>query len=101
MNLAATCKVNPTTEHTPMKSWRNHRVRAAIVVFALTASLPAMAALTVNPIFTSNMVLQRGVIVPVFGTGDPGATVTVQFQNQNVSAVVGANGKWQANLASM
>jgi sialate O-acetylesterase len=95
--LTATCKMNPTTEHTPMKS----TVRATILTLALTASLPAMAALNVNPIFTSNMVLQRGVTVPVFGTGDPGATVTVQFQNQNVSAVVGANGKWQANLASM
>src|SRR5258707_14196039 len=64
-------------------------------------SLPTFGALAVSPIFGSNKVLQRGVAVPVFGTADPGATVTVQFQTQSVSAVVGANGHWQANLASM
>lgn len=66
--------------------------------FAVT---PAFAAMTVSPIFSSNMVLQRNTTVPVFGTGDPGATVTVQFLNQNVSAVVAGDGKWQVNLAPM
>lgn len=62
---------------------------------------PAFAALTVSPIFGSDMVLQRGVTVPVFGTANPGATVTVQFQGQNVSAVAGGDGRWQVNLAAM
>src|SRR4029453_15903137 len=61
----------------------------------------AFAALGVNPIFGSDMVLQRGVTVPVFGTGDVGATVTVNFQNQNVSTVVPSSGKWLVNLARM
>jgi sialate O-acetylesterase len=55
----------------------------------------------VAAIFRSDMVLQRNATVPVFGTGDVGSTVTVQFQNQNVSTVVGSDGKWLVNLVSM
>lgn len=81
------------------------RTQSAGILAALSLSTllstSALAALTVSPIFSSNMVLQRGTTVPVFGTATPGATVTVQFANQNVSAVAGAGGKWQANLASM
>src|SRR5437868_5021760 len=84
---------------TNMKFKTDPRV-AAILIGGLLAT-QAFAAVTVSPIFRSNMVLQRGVPVPVFGTGDPGATVTVQFQNQTVSAVVDGTGKWRANLASM
>ena len=59
------------------------------------------AGLAVAPIFGSHMVLQRGTPVPVFGTADPGATVTVQFQNQSASAVAASDGRWQVDLASM
>jgi sialate O-acetylesterase len=80
-------------------------VRRSCVAFVCLVLGPgvstALAQLTVNPIFASNMVLQRGMTVPVFGTAPAGATVTVQFQNQAVSAVAGADGKWRANLASM
>lgn len=76
--------------------------RVAFLPLIITLiSSSASGALTVSPIFNSNMVLQRGTTVPVFGTADPGATVTVSFLGQNVSAVAAANGKWQANLASM
>ena len=68
---------------------------------ACWVSSSAMATLSVNPIFRSNMVLQTGMTCPVFGTGDIGTTVTVSFLNQNVSTTVGSDGKWQANLSSM
>jgi|RhiMetdeSRZDD1v2_1073273.scaffolds.fasta_scaffold142523_3 sialate O-acetylesterase len=64
-------------------------------------STSAFAALTVSPIFRSDMVLQQGMAVPVFGSADPGATVTVQFRNQSGSAVADSDGRWQVNLASM
>jgi sialate O-acetylesterase len=73
---------------------------AALVTGALT-STSAFGALTVSPIFSSNMVLQRGTTVPVFGSGDVGATITVTFGTQTVTATVNSSGKWQANLASM
>lgn len=59
------------------------------------------AVLTVPSIFSSNAVLQRNMAVPIFGTGAVGATVTVNFQGQNVSSTVAADGKWRVNLASM
>jgi sialate O-acetylesterase len=83
-----------------LKSTRSAGVLAALSLSTLLAT-SALAALTVSPIFGTNMVLQEGTTVPVFGTATPGATVTVQFANQNVSAVANSSGKWQANLASM
>lgn len=57
--------------------------------------------LFVADIFRSNMVLQRGVPVPVFGTAPAGTAVTVSFAGQSVSTTAGADGKWRADLASM
>jgi|SRR5215213_5080438 len=73
---------------------------AALLAVGLAGS-NAFAAVSVNPIFRSNMVLQRGMPCPVFGGGDVGSAVTVQFQNQTVSTVVGSGGKWQVNLGGM
>jgi sialate O-acetylesterase len=47
------------------------------------------------------MVLQRGTEVPVFGRAEPGTTVTVTFQDQNVSTVAANDSLWRVNLASM
>src|SRR5689334_13123014 len=84
-------------------SQRLASVFICFVVIAIAAFAPAIAqaALSVSPIFGSNMVLQRNTTVPVFGTADVGATVTVQFQNQSLSAVADATGKWRVNLATM
>jgi len=70
------------------------------LLFGAVTVAPAFA-LSVNPIFRSNMVLQRDMTCPVFGDGDVGSTVTVEFQGQTVSTVVGPDGKWRVNLASM
>ncbi len=73
---------------------------AAMLLVGLTSSR-AFAALAVNPIFRSNMVLQTGMTCPVFGTGDVGTTVTVSFLDQTVFGTVDSNGKWRADLTSM
>lgn len=76
--------------------------RAVLVVaLVITASATAAAALTVSPIFRSNMVLQRNTTVPVFGTADANTQVTVQFLSQNATATANASGYWRANLSSM
>jgi sialate O-acetylesterase len=88
------------TMKTTKSTWAS---RAAILGVALLVflSTSASAALSVSPIFNSNMVLQRNTTVPVFGTADPGATVIVQFQSQNKSVVADASGKWRVDLNSM
>lgn len=66
-------------------------------LFTLTTSAAVKLA---NP-FTDEMVLQREKPVRIWGTADVGEKVTVEFADQEVSTVVGADGKWMVELAPM
>src|SRR5688500_7602143 len=61
----------------------------------------ARGATVASAIFGSNMLLQRGTTVPIFGTATAGTAVTVQFQNQNKTANADADGRWRVNLDAM
>lgn len=76
-------------------------IKGVLLAAAMLISPLTFAQLAVSPIFSSDMVLQRGTTVPVFGTASPGTTVTVLFQSQSKSAVADASGKWRVDLASM
>lgn len=64
------------------------------------ANGPARADVTPHPLFSDNMVLQRGLPVPVWGTADAGETVTVSIQDQQASATA-ADGTWKVRLAEL
>ena len=64
----------------------------------LTAALSLHAHLSLPTVFTDHMVLQQGQTVPVWGTDDPGSTVTVQFAGQKKTAATNADGKWRVDL---
>ncbi len=49
-------------------------------------------------IFTDNMVLQRDVPVPVWGTAPPGEKIVLNFAGQTKTAVAGQNGQWKIML---
>ncbi len=51
-----------------------------------------------HPLFSDDVVLQRGVKVPVWGWTTPGAGVTVELRGQKATATADANGKWLARL---
>jgi len=51
-----------------------------------------------HPLFTENMVLQRGVSDPVWGWTTPGRVVTVRVAGKGAKAVAGADGGWTARL---
>ena len=51
--------------------------------------------------FADNMVLQRGVPVPVWGTAAPGEAVTVEFAGQSKTAKADARGEWRVRLDPM
>ena len=70
-----------------------------LVVFAVV--LTAEAELTLNGLFTDNMVLQRNQKVPVWGNADPGAEVTVEFGKQRRTAKAKPDGSWMVHLKSM
>jgi sialate O-acetylesterase len=81
---------------------------AAIVIcggYPITAqSAPQSSAapgkVTLPRVFSDNMVLQQGASVPIWGWGNDGDTVTVEFRNQKVSAVV-KNGEWMVKLSNL
>ena len=53
-----------------------------------------------SSLFSNNMVLQRGVPVPVWGTANEGEKVTVEFNGQKVSTIA-KDGKWMVKLKAL
>ena len=51
--------------------------------------------------FTSNMVLQRDVVVPVWGVGKPDSKITVSFAGQTKFTTVDHRGDWMVKLNSL
>jgi len=70
-------------------------------LFALCSALPVLAVLHPAKIFSDHMVLQRDATVPLWGTADAGATVTVAFAGQSVKGKEDGEGRWKVELAPM
>ena len=69
---------------------------------AAPAPVPAPApALKLPSVLGSNMVLQQGMPVPVWGWAKPGETVSVAFAGQTKTAVAAADGRWQVKLDAL
>ena len=66
-----------------------------ILSFLLCAS--GFSQLKPNSLFTDNMILQRGVTVPVWGNASDGEAVTVAFAGQSINTKT-VDGKWMAKL---
>jgi len=49
-------------------------------------------------IFSSNMVLQQGIEIPVWGWADNGERITVTFNGKTLRTRTGSEGKWRVNL---
>ena len=61
----------------------------------------AFAELKVDPVFSSNMVLQQQKPITFFGTADKGASVKVEFNGKTVTATADENGCWKAEFPAM
>ncbi len=74
--------------------------RLIVVVLIACASLPGnlRADPVPAPIFSPHMVLQRDMLVPVWGTGNPNEKVTVSFSGKSETATVDSEGKWKLKL---
>ncbi len=53
---------------------------------------------SVEKIFSDNMVLQSGVIIPIWGTAETGDRITVSFSGQVKTATSGKDSRWTAYL---
>src|SRR5262250_12502 len=69
---------------------------ALFIVTAITANT-ARADVKLPALISDGMVLQQGMPAPLWGWADEGESVTVEFQNQKVTAVA-KNGKWMVKL---
>src|ERR1039457_6862477 len=68
------------------------------LVALLLAAGTGMAEVRLASPFTSHMVLQRDLKVPVWGTADAGERVTVEFAGQKISGTADADGTWRVDL---
>ncbi|MBR6371698.1 MAG: hypothetical protein IKS20_00810 [Victivallales bacterium] len=73
-------------------------MKRIIVTSVLLCCAMLMADFKLDNVFSSNMVLQRGVPVSFFGTGTPGTKVKAEFKGKTVEASVDAEGNWRAEF---
>lgn len=71
-------------------------VLAGVAFMALAISV--QAEIKMPNVFGSNMVLQRDLPAPVWGTAGAGEEVTVEFGGQKKMVKAGADGKWMVKL---
>jgi len=71
-----------------------------IALFPQLATFASAAFADVTPatIIGSNMVVQRGQVVPIWGTASPGERVSVSFAEQRKSGVADGAGRWRVDL---
>ncbi len=76
---------------------RSLRSLLLLLSFALIAATTARADVKLPALISDGMVLQQGIDVPLWGWADEGESVTVEFQNQKVTAAT-KDGKWMVRL---
>jgi hypothetical protein len=90
-------------ENTMMSKPTRILARGAILMAAMLLSTALVGAaekqaLELASPLVDDLILQRGMEVPVWGWAEPGSVVTVAFAGQSKSATVGEKGKWMVNL---
>jgi sialate O-acetylesterase len=79
----------------------NAKATVRLAAMFLLGSAPLAAAVTLASPFTSHMVLQREMAVPVWGTAETGETVTVEFAGQQKTVTAGPDGRWRVKLDAL
>jgi sialate O-acetylesterase len=83
---------------------RGREMKKRIVALMFCAVLiggNAQADVTVPTMFSDHAVLQRNMLVPVWGTASPGEQVTVDFSGQSKSTEASGSGDWMIYLDPM
>jgi len=68
------------------------------ILLLLTLTITASAQLSMPKVFSSHMVLQRDMEIPVWGNAVPGSQVQVQFDNNVIKGLADETGKWMVHL---
>jgi len=72
---------------------------ATLLLLLLAGSLTAQV--KVPTYFSNNMVLQKGMAIPVWGWATPGEKVTVTLDQSSMSTTADKEGKWNVKLPAM
>ena len=72
-----------------------------ICVFTISLAGAVLADVTVPTMFSDYAVLQRDMLVPVWGTASPGESVTVEFNGQSKTTITDGSGNWMVLLDQM
>jgi sialate O-acetylesterase len=93
-------KVTPMRRKSRVEYSRVKQHVAALVLTGaiLFACASAHAEVWLPKIFGSNMLVQRGQPVPVWGKCEPNGTVQVTFGSRHATAQAGVDGSWQVSL---
>jgi len=76
-------------------------IRSIIVAATLVTATTATAQLSTPSVISSNMVLQQGRNVPIWGKATPGERITVAYSAQRVRTVALKDSTWRATLKPM
>lgn len=77
-------------------------MRNKLFLLFLLATLTTSAKVTLNPMFTDNMVLQQQTTAPIWGNAKAGAKVTLvaSWDGKEYTTKADANGKWRIDVAT-
>jgi sialate O-acetylesterase len=70
----------------------------AVIAWLSATAAEADSLPFVSPMFSDNMVLQRGKTDPVWGWARPGEVIRVEIAGHTAKAVAGADGRWEAKI---
>lgn len=65
---------------------------------ALFAIQPSEAKVRLPQLVSDGMVLQRDQVITLWGSADPGETITIQFLNQTFNTTTDSQGNWKTEL---
>ena len=76
-------------------------VTLALALLLVAGTKFALANVKPGPLFSDGAVLQQGVNTPVWGTADPGESVTVSIEGKQASAMADAQGHWMVRFPEL
>jgi sialate O-acetylesterase len=81
-----------------MKKPKSFYYSAFFMLLFILSFYRVSAKITLPAIIGDNMVLQRGIKVPIWGWADPGEVINITFQGKKFQTEVTKNGKWLLKL---
>ena len=81
---------------------QNRHLSTALFLAATLSSTPVtFADVTVSKVFGDHMVLQQGKPIRVWGTADPGESVTVSLGSKSATTTAAKEGSWRVDLPAL